>query len=193
MLTCMMASRVGAQAATVSIVPASSTVPNVGLPFSVNVTVENVENLYGLQLRLYYPNNLLNGTNATKGPFLDAGGITSALIVSNFIDSYNATYGLLSVLCLRTGNAPGVNGSGTLATINFRSISTGGPAVLHLDDVILSDPNQTEISTTTVDGEVTVIPEYPALLILPLLVASTLVALKFRKRIINHRGIFQSV
>jgi hypothetical protein len=157
------------------------------------VTIENVENLYGWQLRLYYPNSLLNGTNAAKGPFLDAGGVESNLIVANFTDGYNATYGLLSVLGLRTGDVPGVNGSGTLAAINFRSISIGGPAILRLDDVKLSDPNMTEISSTTVDGEVTVIPEYSALLILPLLIASTLMALTFRKRLINNRGIFQSV
>jgi hypothetical protein len=192
-LMCMMATRVGAEQATVSIVPASSTVPTVGSTFSLNVTVENAENLYGLQFTLYYPNSLLNGTNATKGLFLDAGGAISTLLVSNFTDSYNATDGRMSVLCLRTGNVPGVNGSGTVATINFKSISTGGPAVLHLDDVQLSDPNMTAISSTTADGEVTVIPEYSALLILPLLIASSLVALTFRKRIINNRGIFQSV
>jgi hypothetical protein len=192
-LMCMMVNRAGAQQATVSVVPASSTVPSVGSTLSVNVTVESVENLYGLQFTLYYPNNLLNGTKATKGPFLDTGGAISTLLVSNFTDSYNATYGLLRVLCLRTGDVPGVNGSGTLATINFKSISTGGPAVLHLDEVALSDPNMTAISSTTVDGEVTVIPEYSALLILPLLIASSSVALVFRKRIFNNRGIFQSV
>jgi hypothetical protein len=190
-LMCMMVTRVGAQQATVSVVPTSSTVPNVGSTFSVNVAIENVKNLYAWGLRLYYPNNLLNGTNATKGSFLDAGGIGSALLVGNFTDGYNATYGLLSVLCTRTGDVPGVNGSGTLLTINFRSISTGGPAVLHLDNVELSDSNMTAISSTTVDGEVTVIPEYSALLILPLLIASSLVALTFRKKIFNNRGIFQ--
>lgn len=184
---------VGAQQATVSVVPASSIVPSLGSNFSVNVTVENVENLYGMQFTLYYPNSLLNGTNAGKGPFLDSGGFQSAFLISSFTDSYNTTDGYLKVLCLRTGDAPGVNGSGTLATINFKSISTGGPAILHLADVKLSDLNMTAISSTTADGEVTVIPEYSVLLILPLLIASTLIALTFRKRIINHRGIFQSV
>lgn len=189
----MMVTRVGAQQAVVQVVPASYTVPNVGLTFAVNITVENVEDMYAWALKLYYPNNVLNGTSATEGPFLKTGGISTAFLVVNFTDSFNATYGLLNVLCLRTGNVPGVNGSGTLAAITFTSTSTDGMEVLHLADVGLSNSNGTAISSITADGEVTVIPEFPAALILPLLIASTIVAITLRKKMINSRGIFQSV
>jgi hypothetical protein len=183
----------GAQQAAVRVVPASYTVPNVGLTFAVNVTVENVEDLYGWELKLYYPNNVLNGTSVTEGPFLKTGGIPTAFLVTQFIDSYNATYGLLNVLCLRTGNVSGVDGNGTLATITFTSTSTDGTEILHLTDVKLSDSNTTAIPSTTADGEVTVIPEFPAALILPILMVSTIVAIALRKKMINCRGIFQSV
>jgi hypothetical protein len=183
----------GAQQTTVRVVPESNTVPNVGLALTVNVTIENVEDLYGLELKLYYPNDVLNGTSVTEGPFLKAGGIATAFLVSDFIDSYNATYGLVNVLCLRTGNVSGVSGNGTLMTITFTSTSTNEMEILHLADVKLSDSNTTVIPSTTADGEVTVIPEFPAALVLPLLIASTIVAITLRKKMINGRGIFQSV
>jgi hypothetical protein len=193
LLTSTFISEVAAQQAAVRVVPASYTVPNVGLTFTVNVTVENVEDLYGWELKLYYPNNVLNGTSATEGSFLKTGGIPTAFLVTQFIDSYNATNGLLNVLCLRTGDVPGANGNGTLATITFTSTSRGGMEILHLADVKLSDSNTTMIPSITADGEVTVIPEFPAALILPILIASTIVAITLRKKMINCREMFQSV
>lgn len=185
----------GAQEATLRVVPASYTVPNVGLAFTVNITVENVQDLYGLELKLYYPNDVLNGTNVVEGPFLNADANPTIFLKYNFTDGYNATYGLVNVLYFRTGGVMGVSGNGTLLTITFNSSahSTSGMEILHLADVKLSDSNLTLISSTAADGEVTVIPEFPAALILPLLVASTIVAIVLRKRISNSRGIFQSL
>ncbi len=167
-----------AQQATVRVVPQSLTVPNVGLTFSVNITVESVENLYGYEFKLYYPNDVLNGTSITEGPFLKSGGVPTLFLVANLTDNYNATNGIADVACLRTAsNAPGVNGSGTLATITFKSKSTDGPRILHLDEVKLSDPVPASIPFTAADGEVTVVPEFAVALILPLFVISTLLAI----------------
>jgi len=88
----------------------------------------------------------------------------------------------VNVLCTRTGNVLGANGSGTLTTITFTSVSTGGPQTLHLADIGLSDSNLGKIPFSQVDGEVTVVPELSTVLILPLLVASTTVALVLRKK-----------
>lgn len=178
----MMVTRVGAQQATIRVVPASSTVQNVGLTLSVNVTVENAENLFAWAFKLYYPNDILNGTDAAQGPFLKTDGNQPAFIVFNFTDGYNATYGFLDVLCTRTGNVSGLSGNGTLATITFKSVSIDGPKTLHLADAKLSDPDLNPISSTTADSEVTVIPEYTAPLILLLLTASTLVAVTLGKK-----------
>lgn len=182
-----------AQQATVQVVPASYTVSNVGLAFNVNVTVQGVENLYAYEFKLYYPNNVLNGTSATEGPFLKTGGVQTFFALATFADNYNATYGLLNILCTRVGNVTGVNGSGTLVAITFKSTSTSGPEALRLADVKLSDPNPTAIPFTSADGEVTVVPEFSLALILPLLIVSTLAAIAIGKRIRNHRVIFQSV
>jgi hypothetical protein len=177
-----------AQEATVRVAPASLVVPDVGLTFSVNITVESVENLYGYEFKLYYSNDVLNGTSVTEGPFLKTGGVPTLFSVAKFTDNYNATNGLADVFCLRTDNsAPGVNGSGTLAIVTFKSTSTDGPKILHLDGVELSDPTPASIPFTAADGEVTVVPEFPVALPLPLFAVSTLLAIILRKRAVNRR------
>jgi hypothetical protein len=192
-LTIMVPTRVEAQQATVYISPAAYAVPSVGSTFSVNITVQDVQNLYGWEFKLYYPNDILNGTSAVEGPFLKSGGVNTYFLLANFTDNYNATQGQANLLCLRTGEVQGVNGNGTLATITFTSTSANGPEALHLEDVKLSDPNAAQIPSTTGDAEVTVIPEFPPTLILPLLTIVASVAVALRKRILNHRGIFHSV
>jgi hypothetical protein len=190
----MIVTGAGAQQATVGLVPASYTVPNVGLTFSLNVTVQGVENLYGYEFKLFYPNDILNGTNVTQGPFLKTGRVSTVFYTFNFTDHYSATCGILNILSLRTGNTPGVNGNGTLVTITFTSTSTSGPETLHLADVKLSDPDNVAIPFTVVDGEVTVVPEFPAVVAaLPLLMVLSLIAITLGRRIRNHRGNFHRV
>jgi hypothetical protein len=192
-LAMMSVKRVDAQQATVYLSPATYTVSSVGSTYTVNISVRDVENLYAWALKLYYPNDILSGTNAAEGSFLKAGGVSTFFDVHNFTDNYNATHGLLNVLCSRTSDVPGVSGSGTLATITFKCTSTDGPKTLHLADVNLIDPTPAAIPFTAEDGEVTVIPEFPAALILPLLIVSTLAAITLGKRIRNHRAIFHIV
>jgi len=176
--------------ATVLVIPPSLTVPNVGINFSVNVTVENVENLYGYQFNLTYPNDILNGTSVVQGPFLKPGTFE----VVDFTDNFNATDGIVFVFGL-SSNSQGVNGSGTLATITFKSTAANGPRILHLSDVELSSPTLGNLSIpfTQEDGQITVLPEFPFALTLPLLVASTLFVVILRKRAVHSRRKFQSV
>jgi hypothetical protein len=176
--------QVKAQEATVYVSPAVNTVSSIGSTFSVNISIQNVTNLYGWEFKLYYPNHILNGTSATQGPFLKTGGVQTFFMVANFTDDYYHTpQGLVTLLCLRVDpDAPGVNGNGVLVTITFNSTSNNGPEGLHLDEVKLSDPNATQIPCTVIDGEVTVVPEFPMILILPLLMITSSVAIAFKKR-----------
>jgi hypothetical protein len=181
------------QQTMVYVSPAAYTVPSVGSTFSVNVSIQGVMNLYGWEFKLYYPNGMLNGTAVAEGPFMKVGGVSTFFLVASFTDDYNATQGRASVLCLRTNpDALGVEGDGVLATITFNSTSNYGPEGLHLADVKLSDPNATQIPCVTVDGEVTVVPEFPAALILPLTMIMTLMTIILRKKMVNHRGIFHT-
>jgi hypothetical protein len=161
-----------------------------GDSFTVNVTVENVENLFAWQVALYYPSSVLNGTQVDEGPFLKVGGSTNFMIV-NFTDTYNATYGYLLVGDVLLG-ALTVNGSGTLATVTFKAIGAG-PCALNIDTTDKLFPTQlldlnpdnippNNIPFTTVDREVTIVAEFPSLAILPLFMIATIVSLvAFRK------------
>jgi hypothetical protein len=148
--------RTGTQQTTVEVIPAHYTVPSVGLNLSINVTVQNVKGLYAYGFELYYPRDMLNGTRVTQAPFLKAGGVSTLFRVVNFTDNFNATNGFINVFCTRSGNVPGVNGSGTLVTITFRSTSANGPKTLHLANVELANSSIAAIPCTAVDGEVTV-------------------------------------
>lgn len=176
---------VSAQQATVEVTPASYTVPNVGLSFDVNVTIRDVEDLYAFGFTLFYPKDILNCTKLTEGPFLKSGGFQTAHPVFDFSDNYNATQGRVQVVCTRTGNVTGTGGAGTLVTITFKSTSTNTPKPLHLTSVTLVDSNETAIAVTTIDGEVTVLPEFPTVLLLPLLMVSIIAIISLRRRLGN--------
>jgi hypothetical protein len=171
-----------AQPTTVGVTPASYTVPDVGLSFNVNVTVLDAQDLYGYAFTLYYPNDILNGTSITEGPFLKSGGFQTVFFKLDFSDNYNATQGRLQVGCTRIGNVSGATGTGTLATITFKSTATNTPKPLHLTDVGLSDSNETAIATTIVDGEVTVLPEFPTGLIVPLFMVLSMIIVTLARK-----------
>lgn len=184
LLFSMAVPHIGAQQTVVSVFPTSYTVPEIGVTFVINVTIQDVNNLYGWELKLYYPNDILNGTGVTEGPFLKTGGMSTFFWVQEFTDSYNETHGRVWVSCTRLATAPGVDGDGALASITFNSTSLNGPSVLHLADVILGDPAATEIPCTLYDGEVTVVPEFPLALISPLFMALLMVVtILARKRL----------
>jgi hypothetical protein len=184
----MTPTRANVQQTVVYVSPAVYTVPSVGSTFSVNISIQSVTNLYGWEFKLYYPNSILNGTAVTEGPFLKAGGISTFFLVADFTDGYNATQGRVSVMCIRINpDAPGVDGDGVLATITFNTTSSAGPESLHLADVNLSDPNATKIPYVKIDGEVTVVPEFSTILILPLIMIITLTTIILRKKNVSVR------
>ncbi len=177
----------GEQQTTVYIYPESHTVPDVGLEVTVNISIQNVVDLFGWELKLYYPNNILNGSSATEGPFLSTGRVFTLFSVHIFTDAYNETHGLLNVFCLRTdAESGGADGDGVLATVIFTSKSTNGPKILQLDNVKLADSNADSIPCVTVNGEITVIPEFPTML-LPLALAVSTLMLAVLKKLRNPR------
>jgi hypothetical protein len=180
----------GTSQATISVQLTTTSVLNKGDNFTVNINITNVNGLSGWQVVLFYPSSVLNGTQVDEGPFLMAGGPTTFL-VHPFTDNYNATYGVLIVGDTLLADA-NVSGSGTLANVTFTAVATG-PCVLHLDtsgsypggiscELLGVGADNPDIPFTTVDGQVTIIPEFPSLAILPLFMIATIVSLvAFRK------------
>jgi len=144
---------VKAATAQVFVDPPTQTVNDVGDSFTVNVSIADVTNLYAYSFELYYDPNAMNGTPpAAMGSFLASG----VILISDFNDHYNSTYGRLSFAVTLTGAVPGVSGSGVLATIQFKAVAPADSSVLHLANLKLSDPSSNSISATITDGAVTV-------------------------------------
>jgi len=92
-----------------------------GTTFSIALNIENVDDLYTWEVRMKWYGPGLNVTSVAKGPFLESGGYSSSYTVKVYnvpdtkgeSDYFYVAQGLL-------GAPVGVDGSGTLATINFK-------------------------------------------------------------------------
>jgi hypothetical protein len=161
--------------------PPSQTAGVIGDSFTVNVSIANVTNLCGYEFKLYYNSTVMNGTSPPiEGSFLKSRGSTLFWPVT-FIDHYNLTHGVVWIDCT-LAPAAGVNGSGVLATIKFKSLASGNSVPLHLADVELSDPNSSPIPYQISDGVVTVVPEFTSTIAVLTLVIASLFGILFGKR-----------
>lgn len=170
-----------AQITHIFIDPQNQTVPNVGVHFKINISITDASNLYGYTLKLYYNSTIMNGTQITEGPFLKSQGQTFFYIIT-FTDNYNTTHGIAYIACTLIGEVPGVNGSGVLATIEFKSLTTTPSTTLNLADVNLGDPYGHPIPHEDTDGTITVIPEFTTLFTLLTLTPTSLLNILIRKR-----------
>lgn len=136
--------------ATVAVSPPSINA-YVGQNFSVNVTVANASDpygVYGWEFTLNWTASLLDSVDVTEGPFLKGGGPT-------FFTYNNSTEGHIIVDCTLEGEIPGVNDSdGILATLTF-NVKGAGQSSLDLYNATLvnGDPNNpTDIPCLVVGG-----------------------------------------
>ena len=159
-----------AVATKVYVNPSLAVVSAVGESLCLNVSITGVTDLYGWQFTLYYNNTLLNCTEVSEGSFLRSNDET--FMVAHIENNHNSTHGQLQAYCfLLTGpGGTGVNGTGLLAALNFTAKVEGGPYVLNLCNTILSNSNGEPIPHQTVDGAVTVIPEFPSMFLILLLI-----------------------
>jgi hypothetical protein len=144
----------GTSGTILQIAPSYYDVQNASLPFSLNMTITSVTDLYAWQTRIYFENTVLNAVSASEGAFLSSAGAT--IWVSPIINnSYNATHGTVLLACSLEYMMKGVNGAGTLATLTFQGVG-GGNATIHFDpfDTKLVDsttPNGQPIPYTSID------------------------------------------
>lgn len=159
---------------------------NIDEPFIVTVNISDITDLYALSFRVYYNNSLLEGLSISPNATFPYGPPEHFMIptVGGLYVVFEATgiwqdEGYVGLGLTMTGDHPGNNGTGMLAQITFRGKAMG-LSVLNLTEVILSDSvGPKKIPPETYDvipGDVTVIPEFPLGLILPLLMVTTLAA-----------------
>lgn len=165
---------------TVTVDPETITVGEEGVPpptdsFKVNVTVHDVENLYGWQIKLYFDPAILNCT-AAEYP-------ADHVFAGKQFMPVNAVIKNDSVLFGATLYGEDVfNGTGTLCQITFIGESVGDSSLdFDANETYLLDFDLNDIQMTTEQGSITVIPEFPSWLITPLLIITTLVAAILRK------------
>ncbi|MFQ6058430.1 MAG: cohesin domain-containing protein [Anaerolineae bacterium] len=124
---------------------------------TVDVRIEDVANLYGLELRLHFEPSLLEvqdadpfrpGIQIQPGTFPNA---AEGYVAGNWAD--NET-GEIAYAMTLLGAEP-VSGDGVAATITFKGIALGTSPVA-FDQVLLLDPEVRLIEATTIDGTITV-------------------------------------
>jgi|GEM_PF-2283538 parallel beta-helix repeat protein len=124
-----------------------------GYQFTANVSIYRAVNLYAYDFIMYYNSTILNGTKIKEGTFLNTIGATFFNIV-DFNDNYNNTHGRIWISCTLLGPQTGVNGSGTLVTITFKTNLSSGLSTLDLAKITLSDSSANIISHYPIDGTV---------------------------------------
>jgi len=135
--------------------PAAAQV-EVGETLSVEIVVENVSNLFGVEVHLVFDPALLEvvdadagmaGVQVDLGPFLSVD-----YTPQNTVDQGT---GHIDFGYSQMPPATGRSGSGTIATITFRG-KAAGVSPLTFSNVILADPDANPIPATTQNGDVTV-------------------------------------
>jgi len=130
--------------------PSSQTV-SVGDNFSLNIRIENVENLGSYEWLLTFDPAVSGFVSVSNGSFLGSGGRT-VFCPGAILDTGSVRFG-----CSTAGTTPpGPSGAGVLATITFSALAAG-TSPLDLVWVQLSDPLANDIPTTIQDGDVTVV------------------------------------
>jgi len=166
----------------------------VGQTFAVNVTVVEVQNLYGVEVNLYWNSSILKPISVDIRL-----GKTDGVLYNSIYIAENSTQEDRYVLAATSmAPAPSFNGTGNIATITFSVISLGSS---HLDlEAKLWDhppPNgwSTQIEHTTIDGFVSVIPEFPnimfVLLFLLLAILVVIISKKTSRKFSSREGLNQ--
>jgi len=147
-----------------------------GENFTVDIKVADVKNLYTYQFRLSWEPSLLDVTDVTEGPFLNAEETYRTSFTPRIYNTPDplGVSGYVYVACTLLGEpaTAAASGNGTLATIEFLAKEEGNTS-LHLYEEM---PHGTE------DGYSTIIPEIPSLFIPSLFMIATLLAIVVYRR-----------
>jgi hypothetical protein len=137
---------------------------DVGAATHVDVWVDNVQGLYAVELRIAFPNSLVQvidadatepGVQIQRGDLFDE---FDTYLIQNRAEN---TAGLIEYIISITGSQVGKSGSGIIATIPLQGI-VGGDAVMSFVEVVLAERDGTSIPYTFVSNQVDIIIPMPA-------------------------------
>jgi len=183
-----MSKPVGAAELTmISLNPSTLEVPAPGANFTIDVNITDVANMQGYEFKLGFNTTLLNATGVTQGPMNPLGTTLGPVDPDTFewTPLQNVSAGFVWVIAvLPLGQA--FTGNGTTMTINFTALAMGN-STLDLYDTVLGNMLGQPIEHVAIDGSVDVIPEFPATLILPILMIATLSASLLAKKVCSRK------
>lgn len=133
----------------VTFTPGAQTV-TVGSTVPVDVTTQNVEDLYGFQFDVSFDPSVLSAVSVTQGTSLPAD--SSVFWVLGGIDNTAGT--ISGIYGSEWGATPGLT-DGSLATVVFQALAPG-TSQLTLLNVELYDSNLNPIANTIAGGSITV-------------------------------------
>ena len=164
----------GGSAPLISLNPMEYTAPEPGHSFTVDVNITDVFNLWVFEFQLYYDTNVLDAMNVTPGPVVPEYRLLGPVDPDTWEwIPINDTLGRVWVTCNFLSPASPFSGDDTMMTINFTAKAEGSSA-LSFDLTKLLDSGYAPIGHNYLGGSVTVIPEFPAFMVMPLLLVVTL-------------------
>ena len=181
-----------AQTATVKVQPSNSS-PNVDMTFTVDITISNVQNLFGVDVTLTWNKDILRIVSASSqlGVESHPGGVLheSVYVAENSMSQQTGTYSLVAV---SEGSVAAFSGNGKIVTLTF-SVINAGHSELTLETELADKPVPPEpsnlINHTDLSSSVNaVIPEFSTVFTLVMFLILATGALVFSKKRIKKNA-----
>ena len=176
---------------TVSVIPSGSTAI-LGETFTVNITISNVQNLYGVDITFSWNASVLQvlNVNSRLGVESHSDGVLHEQLPNSPIeileDSLSPEIGEYHIAATSVSPASSFSGSGNVAIITF-NVTSLGQAGFGLESELADQPVSGEhanfIEHTDSIGNVNIIPEFPSIIAVALflVLATTAVALSKKR------------
>lgn len=122
----------------------------IGQSFTVNINISNIVDLYAWQTGITFNPEVLECTGFYEGEFLERSG--EKRIFAEHGKDMDSALGIVYFRgCCLLGRVPGVDGSGQLAYVTFKSVGIG-VSDFHLTDVILLNSELADIEFEVVES-----------------------------------------
>ena len=186
LFTLYSAQLVSAQSTTVKVEP-STTTPVVGETLTVNITISNVQNLFGVDVTLRWNTSALKvlSNDSLLGVESHPNGVLHENVEIAFA-SASQQIGEYTLVATSTGSAQGFSGSGIIASLTF-NVTDLGRSTLELETELADKPPAGDPSNFIDHNDVSstinvAIPEFPTLPALVALIVFATGALAIAKK-----------
>ena len=159
---------------------------NVGETFTINITVVDVQNLYSIEVTLYWNSTLLKLMNID----IRLGQTDGVLYNPIYIAENSTQEGKYVLAAMSYSGAPSFYGNGNIVRITFNATNCGD-STLDLETQLWDypppdrDPRESlPIDHTAIDGSFNIIPEFPNTITLLLFMVLAIFAITFSKKIL---------